>query len=464
MGRYVGTSLTFKTEFKNKRIYDSTGSFVASSVDGSDAVRITAIGPGANGSSSAGGAAGGWAQKTTFLKPGCAYCVTVGTTGTSTSFGSVITATAGSGQTTAGCGVGGDVNFCGGCGAGCVGYFQRCWDSCNCGFGLNSISVFGLGYGGYCLACCICCYCCMLTAASGGGAPSSFGNGCNAIAANTQPGLGSSQGGLNSICYGQCFGCNDGSQIYSCDDRLACCCILGFGDGYGGISCYCGSRAYTSCGFGQIFTCGPSNNPSFVCVDVTVPFTYVPFSPLGAGCAGSTTGNPTTISTCSREFIADKACPHQKCQLGGSLLAKGRLYYCCSTCTACGFCTNYCGNGRGESNCTLDPQILNTVCRYVPQSSAYFGAPLGASGGADVWYRCCSSGAGCTSEGNRAIASNILFGCCLGTTNGCYGSGAASGATHLWRTACGPGFNNTCNCTVCRTAGCGGAGLVIVEW
>lgn len=460
MGRFVGSSLAFKTEFKNKQVFTSTGVFVSSSVDGSDAVRVTVLGPGANGSSSVGGAAGGFAQKTTFLKPGCAYCVTVGTSGTTTSFGSVVSATSGSGQTTAGCGIGGDVNMCGGCGASCIGYFNCCFNCCLCIFctQICKSRVTIDGYGSYCLRCDGCMFCCLLTAASGGGAASLNGNGCNAIQECFQPGLGSSPGGVLGFCYGDTLSNNPSGDEVSCDDCINLSPQIPGNSTVGGCGAACSAHCnYTSCFHQRIFTCGPSYQPNQICTDLTVPFTFVPIVVASSGCA-QCSGSPITISTCSRIFTPNKTTPHLKCGINESRVPFSFCYLNCATCLACGIAST-CLRSFTTSDCS----VLQKICRYVDESSPLFASGIGASGGADRWSRCCANFVN-QNPGSRCFPQQIFFGVCTGMANGCFGSGGASGATMRFFSCFGFCFCTAVSCTCCRVAGCGGAGLVLVEW
>lgn len=82
-------------------------------------VRVRVWGAGATGSY--GGSAGGFAMKTIYgLTPGSSIVVTAGNSWTSpggtSSFGSYVSATGGTGQPTGGTGVGGDINYVGGSG------------------------------------------------------------------------------------------------------------------------------------------------------------------------------------------------------------------------------------------------------------------------------------------------------------------------------------------------------------
>lgn len=117
MGRIV-TLPQSKTCFTNRALYTSNTSFYSDSTIGTNLVKITVVGQGANGTLDSSGAAGGWAQRITQLTNGSFQCLIISCgTSTNTCFGGFIYATSGCLAMSPGCGVGGAFNYCGGCGA-----------------------------------------------------------------------------------------------------------------------------------------------------------------------------------------------------------------------------------------------------------------------------------------------------------------------------------------------------------
>ena len=404
MGRIVTLPQT-KTSFNNRALYTSNTTFHADAAVGTNLVKITVIGEGANGSWCFSGAAGGWAQKTTQLTNGSNQCIIISCgTGTNTCFGSFIYATAGQLACTAGCGVGGSFNYCGGfgicSGPACSGYYQCHY----CKWTPHHPSQHAhhtccLGWRGICYG--------------GGGAPGFCGNGNNACAET--PGI---PAGYGASSYRICHFTT--APQHAVSSHCHCCYYVGI----------CGHCSFC-----------PSINYDVTCTVTASKCSYPCTIPMCNIC-GVWTG-------CNQLFGGNWGiCVVDTCILTSTLSVSTNPY---------AFCT--CVNAH-----TLNYCIMGGSCPYQLYYGhpGGFGSPLGChqfncwhyhpdhhQGQEYCNYNCSprSNRNGCFGSGGAGNMCGVLCGYQHNGPHGDHCSCSISGGSNSW---------NYC--------GCGGQGAIFVEW
>ena len=379
MGRIVNTA-AIKTSFKNRACYTSNNIWIANPASGTDLVRVSLFGPGANGGVCFSGAAGGYAQKSTQLSQG-SFNITVAPATTS-SFGSVVSATAASGACSPGCGIGGDVNRTGGLGYCGFQVNQKvCGGRC-CQSNINQPASHDPYHGGHNP-------CCHISVSTN-----------DICLCKTFPGGGS--GGFGSVGADSCSGGAGGSYLGMCITPI----IFKDASGCGlcGSFCYCQSALCFQC-------CRTITNCTVNCVLNIVPAQS--FQCLG-GCAITAYNNGNfCFAYCNLTSYAqtfDDSCPYTNYTLHNNYMQPPTMG---SNCCYEGFW----GSPGGLQ--TNHPQA--THCGYYFYNCCFLGHK-GSGGGGTMTYHCIGL-ACCSAIGSHHQSVNCTFAtatncCCFSSSNG----------------------------------------------